>query len=250
MSMKIAIRTILPSPESRFIASLFEKYSVDVLNPWNMGFNAHYDVAFSIGPMDKLASSSFNILMVYGDSSVYNMDGYDMIVVTNDKALKNCRERFGDKRYLVIDPPVLDLNAGKRRISEKKNFYINYSINTDLYFRVKGLNKIYRSWAGVDFLLFNANDFNTYVRNGAVGYYDGEYDDGYNIQVKRHLSLGGRVVVNNPDEEVLGDLIKYVNSNADASEGVPEELRKAGVEMDFGGEEEYGRKIKELLCYL
>ena len=249
--MKIAIRTIIPSLESNFIASLFPKYSVDVLSPWDMGLNTSYDVIFSIGPTGKFINSSFNILMVYGDSSVYEVDDYDMIVVTNNKALRNCRERFGSKKYLVIDPPVLNINAGKRRLSKKKNFYINYSINTDLYFRVKGLNRMYSNWAQGHSDIFNSNDFNTYVRNGAVGYYDGEYDDGYNLQVKRHLSLGGQVVVNNPCEEVLGDLIKYVNKDIDASEAMPEGLKAVGKGMDFRcQEEDYGKKIKELLFYL
>ncbi len=249
--MKIAIRTVIPSLESNFIASLFPKYSVDVLSPWNMGLNTSYDVVFSIGPTGKFINSAFNILMVYGDSSIYEVDDYDMIVVTNNKALRNCRERFGDRKYLVIDPPVLSVSAGKRRLSEKNNLYINYSINTDLYFRVKGLNRAYRSWSQGSSDIFNSNNFNTYVRNGAVGYYDGEYDDGYNLQVKRHLSLGGQVVVNSPSEEVLGDLIKYVNKNVDASEAMPDSLKAAGRKIDFKyQEEEYGKKIKELLYYL
>ena len=249
--MKIAIRTVIPSLESNFIASLFPKYSVDVLSPWDMGLNTSYDVVFSIGPTGKFINSSFNILIVYGDSSVYEVDDYDIIVVTNNKALKNCQERFGNKKYLVIDPPALNISAGKRRLSKKKNFYVNYSINTDLYFRVKGLNRMYRSWDQGCSNIFNSNDFNTYVRNGAVGYYDGEYDDGYNLQVKRHLSLGGQVVVNNPSEEVLGDLIKYVNKDIDASEAMPECLRMDGKVIDFQHQEEdYGKKIKELLYYL
>jgi len=248
--MKIAIRTNLPSLESSFIASLFPKHSVDLLNPWEVKFNKSYDVAFYVGPTNNLINSCFNVLMVYGDSSVYNVDDYDMIIVTNDKALKNCRERFGDRKYLVIDPPVLDLNAGLRRLSVKKNFYINYSINTDLYFRVKGLNRLYRNWAGDYSELFNANDFNTYVRNGAIGYYDGEYDDGYNLQVKRHLSLGGQVVVNNPCEEVLGGLIKYVHKDIDIAGAMPSDLKKSRANIDFKGKEEYGEKIKELLYYL
>ena len=113
------------------------------------------------------------------------------------------------------------------------------------------MSKIYAKLSGNGFDLFNANDFNTYIRNGAIGYYDGEYDDGYNLQVKRHLSLGGQVVVNNSSEEVLGDLIKYVNKDIDASEAIPKGLKMAGKEIDFQHQEEdYGKKIKELLYYL
>jgi hypothetical protein len=52
---------------------------------------------------------------------------------------------------------------------------------------------------------FSPNDFNSAVRGGAVGFYPSWMEDGYDLQVRRHLCLGGAVMCPR-DNGVLGDL--------------------------------------------
>jgi hypothetical protein len=246
--MKIAIQTEIPNLEASFLATLFPNHSVDIIMPWDFKLHEVYDVAFCIGPNASSVNAHVRVLMVFGDSSVYKGNGYDVIVTTNNRALENCEARFGDKKYFKIELPVLDLEAGRRRLSEEKFFYTNYSNNPDIYFPVKGLRKIYKNWtASGNYPLFNVGDFNTFIRKGGIGYYDGS-TDGYDVQVKRHLALGGRVVIEEPDEKVIGTLIKYIDNGVDFYEPMPKRLMKSIGPVDCAGsKKEYEIKIKNLL---
>jgi len=139
---------------------------------------------------------------------------WDGIAVSSFKAFRNAKVKFGhDVLVRGLDFPVLDLQSGKNRLMDKQEMVLHCSTLENASRLYTG-NKfvVMSSWADLsggkgESIPFNARDFNSYVRHGALGLYFGA-NDGYDIMVRRHLALGGKVFC--PlDREVLGDLTEW-----------------------------------------
>jgi len=76
-------------------------------------------------------------------------------------------------------------------------------------------------------------EFNTEARRGAVGYYPAWMEDGYDVQVRRHLSLGSAVVCRR-DPEVLGRLADLCFDEVSDIREIGDAVPCAGIEADYG----------------
>ena len=218
--MNLAISQKIQSPESAFITECFSHLSPVVLNPWDIrSHTEEYDVSISIGPVDNKPLSRKSILFVMGQTRNHNLDGFDQIFVTSEKS-KMIVEEQGGKADILI-PPVIGHHIGRNRIFSRYSGMINASDIDDIDdVRVMSL------WSG-DCEPFDPLEFNTLIRAGGVGYYPDEMEDGYDIQVRRHLSLGGRVLCRR-DGLVLGDMLNMIDEN-----GMPIGSVDAGNVFDY-----------------
>lgn len=215
--MKIAIRYDLPSLESDFLTQRFEEDGHDVfpIGPWaaKEAFCTCFDLAIGLGPVSWCPIAHRRLLLALGAISVQKGTCWDGIVVSSLKAFRNTKKRFGhDILVRQLEFPILDLQSGRNRLLEKQQIVLHCSTLENvknLYIGDKFISM--SSWADLsqgkgEVLPFNVRDFNSYVRYGALGLYLGA-EDGYDIMVRRHLALGGKVFC--PlDKEVLGDLIE------------------------------------------
>jgi len=156
---------------------------------------------------------------------------WDIVIVTSRKAAALARQRFGVGVRVILAPaPVLGLHHGKRRLVEQHPGLIHAS-EFGISMPVSKRMMIWSLWASCKreelecFLpaastdwpessqygrsdvchTFNVNDFNSAIRGGGIGYYPFWMEDGYDLQVRRHLCLGGAVVCPR-NSEVLGDM--------------------------------------------
>lgn len=243
---KIAVRHQIPSLEADFIAdALSADFEVTRLDPYDVrSHSQEYDLAICVGPVDSCPLAYKRVLFILGQT-VNHLDlGWHTVVVTSEKARRLALERFGHRcRVLLQLPPILGLEMGRRRIMEPTKIWLHASDygceecdsqqnpetgddEPTLRMCLWATNKKDR--------LFNALEFNSLVRAGARGWYPTAtspdmvgMEDGYDIQVRRHLSLGGFVSCS-AERGVLGDLVDYCDKaieNPIDCAGDPDEYR-------------------------
>jgi hypothetical protein len=206
--------------------------SVDVMNSWD--YRSHqeaYDVAVCVGPVSSCPLSKRRVLFVFGPTCIHPDYNWDLVVVTSDKARIKAVRRFGHKVMVFLaPPPLLALEAGRRRLMDPQDGWIHASPLND----VSGPNKMTRMalWSNPKDGQhpFNPMEFNSRALNGAKGFYMG-MDDGYDIQVRRHLHLGSPVVCPR-DREVIGGLadvcFETIESVASIREPILDGITTAG----------------------
>lgn len=238
--LKIAIRQETPSPESEFIKSIFPE--ADAFDPWKTPLNP-YDVAVCIGPVKHCPPAKKRVLFVMGMTSSHHDLGWDAVVTTSDKALYLANRKF---RYAAccrkLVPPVLQLNAGRKRLVDDCNETIHASDDPGLIIFDDGMKK-FSLWGASkqDASMFSVLEFNSMIRGGAVGFYPGKMTDGYDVQVRRHLALGGKVVCKK-DPEVIGDFADLVCFDEEEAE-----TKRIKPTVWQGTEDDYAAAIKELI---
>lgn len=214
--LKIAILRQIPSPESEFIGSVL--LGADVYDPW-MPVTLPYDVAVCIGPVRHCPPAKKRILFVMGQTLHHTDLDWDMIVVTSPLARRLAIKKFSHRAKVhKLTPPVLQLNAGRRRLVDENRDFLHAS---GIYFgsdKIKTMMSLWGTHKGDlgkadKTRLFTALEFNSLVRSGGVGFYPDWMQDGYDVQVRRHLALGGRVICRK-DKELLGDANDLVDDIA------------------------------------
>ena len=244
--LKTAIRYEIPSPESEFIIGLFP--DADVFDPWTVPTES-YDLAICVGPVKTCPPAKKRVLFVMGMTLSHSDLNWDTVVVTSPKAVKFASSEFGlSARCKLLIPPVLQLDAGKRRIVfDKREVFIHAS---EIAGHQKGVAECFHLWAIPEkvtesFLdappkIFTAMEFNSLIRGGAKGIYPDWMGDGYDVQVRRHLALGGRVKCR-PDREVIGD---YADLIGDTGNTNGEPVIWPGTETEYAdGIHEIIRKV-------
>jgi hypothetical protein len=235
--LRLAVSYEIPSLESEFVASTLRMIGdVTYLDPWNP--EAHmstFDVAVCVGPVRCCPPmASRKVLVALGTMASQCDLGWNVVMVTSRKAAVIARARFGIGVGIVFsEPPVLGLHHGRRRLMDEFRGLIHASEygscapridrllsfcmwaernedEHDGYWCIPGFGS--RDWddscpygGPKARFAFSPNDFNSAVRGGAVGFYPPWMEDGYDLQVRRHLCLGGAVMCPR-DKEVLGDL--------------------------------------------
>ena len=213
--MKIALAYQIPSPEVLVIRKALEGIG-DVLGIQGDNPASHssvYDLAVVAGPSKTCPLARRRILFVLGQTKHHLRADWDSVVVTSEKAQRIARGMFGyGCRMIVAPPPLTMLHIGRRRNAEKKAGLIHVSeggvsLPTDCL--------AMRTWGYFPFnteeALFSDLEFNTCVRAGMTGFYPDTMEDGYDIQVRRHLALGCPVVCRK-DVEVIGPLVNLCQS--------------------------------------
>jgi len=237
--LRVAVRHELESPESELVASAIRHagHHVTEFGPWDIEAYAQaHDVAVCVGPVSSCPLARQKHLLVMGMTASHEDLGWDRVIVTSRKASRLVKARFGHGvRVKQIEPPLLDLDAGKRRIVDQCRGLMhmgecatephNHVIRMLTAWGNKAAPKRVRSgatWAypvckphawfvqtlskpKTNMVHFTAREFNSLVMGGAVGFYPGWMEDGYDMQVRRHLALGGQVFCR-LDSEVIGDL--------------------------------------------
>lgn len=231
--MKIAVRQETPSLEADFVAELLQAQDEVVqLGPHDTRSHEEtYDLVVCVGPVRSRPLATSSILIVMGQTRMHRNLNYDAVVTSCEMARENAVGKFGhDVRVFKQEPPILGLVHGRRRLVEERKVWLNA---TDDYESVCSLVEdgagpegelvAMSIWSDgsreerePNCSLFDALEFNSLVKGGAVGWYPYMHD-GYDIMVRRHLALGGRVVAPR-NQKVLGDLADLVDEKKDLSE--------------------------------
>jgi len=159
-----------------------------------------YDLAVGVGPVSSRPLSDKGILFVLGPTAAHRCGDWDTIIVTSPKAERNVKKAFTGKDVRLMPIPLLELDAGRRRLMDRIATGLCASpvpVDFDC------IQMALWSWPKSR-MPFCVMEFNSLCRHGAFGYYCG-LDDGYDVQVRRHLALGSPVVCD-CDPEVLGGL--------------------------------------------
>jgi len=259
--LKIVIQKQTSSPESSFIEKTLE--DAVVFNQYEkLAHCEYYDVAVCLGPVRQRPRAKKSILFVFGETMLHHDLEWDLVVVTCRKAFKNAMRVFGHKCKVVIAAPALaDLHMGQRRIVGQNRFglYAGARIFKDVVYqmnlwdnsnhidlqtfniksRVPGME------CALNIEIYNSLEFNSLVRGGAVGIYPSCMDDGYDIQVRRHLALGGAVACPK-DAEVIGELVDVVYDINDVIHFEKVERREGRLE-EVASISLYSDLIKEIV---
>jgi len=252
----LAVRYQTVSPESEFIERVLGD-NADVYGPWDIPTSS-YDVAICIGPVSSCPPAKKKILFVFGQVANHPDFDWDIVVTTSGMARDFSVKKFGHqvRAYKVI-PPVLSASAGRRLLVDSRRGYIHASEMLCQSSSVKTFNiwgakrskieigtRARNDWQDLRPRFFSALEFNSLIRGGAVGYYPSSMADGYDVQVRRHLAFGGRVVCKK-DKHVLGracDFVDDIEVNHDLFELEP---RKPKVWPET--EKSYAKSIKEII---
>jgi hypothetical protein len=222
--LKIALQIECPSPEAELVSYICKPLGdVRILHPWDVDCHTQvYDLAICVGPTNICPLAKKRVLLVLGPTELHYDLEWDGVVVTSEKAKRLATTSFGYKTKVVLNPPpLLELEAGKRRLMESQNIPLHASSKKDMIFPEYIAEYLYMSWwvYSEKAIPYSSMEFNSHALNGLYGYYLG-MSDGYDIAVRRHLALGSPVVCN-LDEEVIGDLTSYC---VDKIELLPENI--------------------------
>jgi hypothetical protein len=212
---------------------------VEVLDPWDVrNVTETYDLAVGVGPVTSCPQARWKILFVLGDTARHKEFGWDTLIVTSRAALVNV---FMHNSKTYVHPmPLLEMEAGSRRLMKQDRSTIRLGGpigKMDCQMSLWGLPEPGQ-------VPFSAMDFNSRCLNGAVGDYSG-MDNGYDIQVRRHLALGS-VVCCPKDRGVIGDLADVVIDESDLLEGKHLEMKQEVIE-DKVSKSDYVAAIEELI---
>lgn len=273
--LKIAIQRQIVSPESEFIEGVLK--DADVHDPWRPHTET-YDVSVCIGPVTSCPPAKKRVLFVLGQTVNHPDLDWDTVIVTSERARNLCLRKFGHGvRVIKLIPPVLQLNAAKRRLVDTKRGFVHASDMASDAYGMHGI-KMLTLWGNhpapehheggsawihgqCDYWfnwvcakqenmkakavsLFTTLEFNSLVRGEAIGFYPRCMEDGYDVQVRRHLALGGRVVCPQ-DKEVLGDYADLVDNNI--TRPSVSDMNPVEPVIWEGTEEEYANGIKDII---
>ena len=241
--MSVVVKYELPSPESEFIKQAFGAKNID---PWIAPAKIH-DVAICVGPVSDCPPARKKVLFIMGQTKNHSDLNWDQIIVTSDKAKTLALRKFGHGiKVRKIVPPVIGINDARNRIVDNfKGFLIHASDskslgrqtvktfslwgscdNGDIWNEYNDLGFHFKVWKSRVKEMFSSFEYNSMIRGGAVGFYPEAMEDGYDIQVRRHLALGGRVICRQ-DRDVLGDNVDLDGYSQSMSEmEYMEEIRK------------------------
>lgn len=255
LTLKLAIRHELPSAESELIQSLLSDcHDVTVLDPYNpKAYSEIYDLAVCIGPVSSIPLCRKRILMMFGQTQHHHDFSWDAVVVSSRMAMEHVFLQFGHGCLVrLMPPPLTGLELAARRIVRPQNELLHVS---DGDIELPGNVNVLYSWghkpvhfdeSSFDIKkqpslgLFNIREFNSRVKAGAIGYYVG-MKDGYDIQVRRHLSLGGSVVCSR-NRDVLGDLADLCSESVNS---VPKSVNPVDCSVDVN---DYFLSLQELIA--
>ena len=217
--MNIALVREVESPESDFIEEHVSRcgdLTVAVSGLLGPTLGTVYDVAIGVGPVVALPVGRKRVLFALGPIAEHSDCDWDVIVVSSRAALRSAREKFGYRAKIVVSEPWLaGSTLGRHRVGFDRKVRFLHASSLGSGSRVQDIFRfsndvlamgLWSSYADVGgkVVPFDLLDFNCLVRNGAIGVYMSR-TDGHDIQVRRHLALGGCVVCSR-DVEVLGDL--------------------------------------------
>lgn len=252
--MKIAVRQETPSLEADFIAELLQASDEVVqLGPEDSGSHEEvYDLAVCVGPVRSRPLAKAAVLVVMGETKGHQNLEYDAVVATSKMGSQLAAEKFGwGTRVFTAEPPILGLISGRRRLVGERKVWLNAMdckvSHMNHYKTILGHFELETMGVWDDShgrSLFNSLEFNSLVRGGAVGFYPEDMEDGYDVQVRRHLALGGRVVAPR-NKLVLGDLADLVDDEPALGEDIfDSKIKPVGC---VGRVEEYVNAIREIL---
>jgi hypothetical protein len=212
--MKIAVRYEVPSLESDFIAEMLQAADEVVkLGPCDVGSHTEiYDLAVCVGPVRSRPLAKASVLIVLGPTYRHDNLEFDGVVTSCEAARGFAVQKFGHgTKVFKAPPPILGLVHGKRRMVEERKLWLT-AIDGECGLESRGYpgdEAVMGVWDKGDARAFSPLEFNSLVKGGAVGFYP-YMVDGYDVQVRRHLALGGRVVCER-DRDVIGDLVDLVD---------------------------------------
>lgn len=216
--MLIALRIETPSPESRFLAKALGKFGeLQILDPWDIrNCTVVYDLAVCVGPVSSCPRAKKRVLFCFGPTKNHLDLKWDIVVATSEKAVGNAMARFGHRAtYCCREVPLLEMTAGRRRLMKEK--VVSLCLSPQM--GVAEVNMCLWGRPSMGQVHFSSMEFNSMCLNGAYGLYVD--DDGYDVQVRRHLALGSPVVV--PMREGLGSIADKVFTMEEFTNGLPEE---------------------------
>jgi hypothetical protein len=266
--LKIAIVKQKNSPEATFIESVLASQDLSVFNQYETSaYCESYDLVIGIGPVKMRPVAKRAVLFALGETRFHHNLEWDLVVVTCKKAVANVLKIMGHKCKLVIAPPALtDLHVGRRRIVDDNRYglyagsWITIGLDSLYSFGIYQMN-LWDDYVAADAVVpgvrvknmdyvnkidvYSSLEFNSLVRGGAVGIYPAWMDDGYDIQVRRHLALGGSVMCSR-DKDVIGDLADIVYDIKDIVDFEKVE-RRDGNFGDINEIDNYAEKIREIV---
>jgi hypothetical protein len=206
------------------------------------------DVAVCVGPVKVCPLARKNVLFVLGQTRLHTPGDWDAVVVTSQKAKGLAFRQFGYRPLVrVARPPTTLLHLGRRRLVDEKRDWFHVSegavqVQDAVFMRVWGnFPNLMSNQIGQE-TLFNALEFNSLVKAGAVGFYPDSMEDGYDLQVARHLALGGPVVCRK-DKDVLGPLADFCFDTFGDINVVPKNIVPVS---STATQEEYNSRISEV----
>jgi hypothetical protein len=235
---------------------LSKKHDVYPVEPSNHDNTDVYDVAVCVGPVSSCPKAERKVLLTFGCTSSHPDLGWDVVGVTSLKAKRLAEERFGTEAMLAY-PAISGLHIARAHIVEP---FENPTLIHASEFGLTGSGNILMMGVWGDKEpeelldidgqpahvenggLFNLFEFNSRIIAGGIGYYPDWMEDGYDTMVRRHLSLGGRVVC--PlDEEVLGGLAEHCFDSVDAAQSAT----LCGAVRATGNSEKYAFELEEMI---
>lgn len=201
-----ALRIERPSPEHELLHAILREHGeITIVDPWDMrAYSRSYDVAFCVGPVSTCPLAKTRVLFVLGPVAAHRNFDWDVVVVTSQKAAQCAMAAFGTApRVYLATPPLLDMEAGRRRLMDQQTLALCASGSLAAPQDGNYLRMAWWTLPKQEEVAFSALEFNSLCRHGAYGVYGG--DDGYDIQVRRHLALGSPVICPCA-RDVIGDL--------------------------------------------
>lgn len=240
--LRIALTYQRPSPELHLIGKMLSGLgSVSMMPEWSPeSYLEYYDIGVVVGPARVCPLARKRVLFVLGRTADHLIANWDAVVVTSEKARSLAFRRFGHGcRIVVAPPPLVGLHLARRRIVEPWTGLVHVSgggmsLPESVF--------IMRTWGNQPFSsvrpeeCYSDLEFNSLVKAGAVGFYPEDMEDGYDIQVRRHLALGGSVVCRK-DKQVLGELADL------CLDKIPSEKVKMKPIDCAGSKDEYNDKV-------
>jgi len=249
--LKIAVHSEIPCSEADFISEIIRESSEVVQTCMADDlFHGSYDLVFGIGPVRSRPLGYRSVLIALGPTTMHQDLEWDIVVATCERSYINLSAKMGqDKSYVIAKPPLLNLQAGSRRLVDKDVSFISASSYPPLKRRELRFFRRWTSWStgDCDWEPYSELEYNSAIKAGGIGWY-ADLQDGYDLQARRHFALGSGVVCKR-DSLVLGDLAeKCVDQEGISNAG---EVRTFKVEEPT--EElmrSYRKKIKELMLMM
>ena len=255
--MKLALTYAIPSPELEVIAEAIKgEDELTMIPQWSTSSHTTvYDVAMCVGPVTHCPLARRRILFVFGMTKNHLSADWDIVVVTSESARKIALRYFGyGPRIFLLPPPLSGLHLARRRIVDPKRELLHASEGG---FVLRADVGILSLWADLGFersepenlelpippppQQFSLLEFNSRIKAGAIGFYPKEMEDGFDLQVRRHLALGGPVICRR-DPAVIGSLAEICHEGF--SDKIPEKISPANC---AGNEETYRNEVRDLL---
>jgi hypothetical protein len=251
--VKIALGIVVPSSESDLVRQvLSEKHDVFVQDPYDVDSHATvFDVGVCVGPVAHKPLAKKTVLVVVGATRSHASLSWDVVAVSSEKSKVIAGDIFPSSRVVVVHHFIADLELGRRRNCDVFNdpVYLHASefgwgecrgvLTTGCWGRIQmpGWLEVPSGRKEGHLGVLRPMEFNTLIRQGAVGIYPDWMEDGFDLQARRHLALGGRVMCRR-DFSVLGKCVGLCRGEA-----LSEEERK----LAEGDRQTYARELLELV---